>query len=47
MARTWHPDKNDGIEAAGMFRRIKLAYDVLRDSDLRREYDNELQRGHV
>lgn len=41
MALKYHPDKNQDASASDMFRRIKLAYDVLSDPACRRQYDVE------
>jgi curved DNA-binding protein CbpA len=41
MALKYHPDKNQDADASDMFRRIKLAYDVLSDPVSRRKYDAE------
>jgi tetratricopeptide (TPR) repeat protein len=41
MALKYHPDKNQDADASDMFRRIKLAYDVLSDPASRRQYDAE------
>lgn len=38
-ARQWHPDVNKEPEAAGMFRRISEAYQVLSDTRQRARYD--------
>ena len=43
MALKYHPDKNQEDGAADMFRRIKMAYDVLNDPEARRKYDNEIR----
>ena len=37
-ARTWHPDVNDE-DTTNQFRRVQEAYEVLRDSALRRKYN--------
>ncbi|KAL7455455.1 hypothetical protein ACHAWC_006992, partial [Mediolabrus comicus] len=44
MALKYHPDKNQEDGAAGIFRRVKLAYEVLRDDSTRIAYDDERRR---
>jgi molecular chaperone DnaJ len=44
LALQHHPDKDKSEGAADRFRRIKLAYETLSDSALRRQYDFELRR---
>ncbi len=40
LARKYHPDKNPGdTEAEGMFKEVQAAYDVLSDSEKRKQYD--------
>lgn len=38
-ARTYHPDINDDLDAAAQFIKVKQAYEVLSDPDLRARYD--------
>ena len=42
-ALKYHPDKNQQSGATDMFRRVKLAYDVLKDPAQKREYDLQLR----
>lgn len=42
-ALKYHPDKNQETGATDMFRRVKLAYDVLKDPTQKREYDTQLR----
>ena len=44
MALKYHPDKNSEDGAADMFRRVKLAYEVLGNDDTRFAYDAEQRR---
>jgi len=44
MALKYHPDKNQAEEAADIFRRVKLAYEVLGDDSTRIAYDAERRR---
>lgn len=44
MALKYHPDKNSEEGAADIFRRIKLAYEVLGNDDTRFAYDAEQRR---
>ena len=38
-----HPDKNQQTDSSDMFRRVKLAYDVLKDPAQKRDYDTQLR----
>lgn len=44
LAMAWHPDRNASHEAEDRFRRIRLAYEVLRDPQRRAEYDRRARR---
>lgn len=44
MALKYHPDKNSEDSAADIFRRVKLAYEVLTDENSRGRYD--IERGY-
>ena len=39
MAKIWHPDVCKEESAADVFRRVKLAYDILSDADTRARYE--------
>lgn len=40
LAKLWHPDTNEGsLEAAEMFRKVKAAFDCLKDPIKRKEAD--------
>ncbi|MGB0129891.1 MAG: DnaJ C-terminal domain-containing protein [Rhodocyclaceae bacterium] len=39
LAMTWHPDRNGSRDAEETFKRIRLAYEVLRDPRRRADYD--------
>lgn len=39
LAKFWHPDHNNDPKAVDMFQKISVAYDVLKDSQLRLKYD--------
>lgn len=42
LSKRYHPDRNDGsVEAADKFRDISAAYEVLKNTKLRREYDRD------
>lgn len=45
LAKLYHPDSNPdgGTETAEMFKALHVAYDTLRDADLRASYDAELR----
>lgn len=47
LAMAWHPDRNASHEAEDRFRRIRLAYEILRDPQRRAEYDREACRQTV
>ncbi len=38
-AKFWHPDHNEAANALEMFQKVSVAYDVLKDRPLRRQYD--------
>ena len=38
-AMTWHPDRNVSADAEETFKRIRSAYEILRDSKRRADYD--------
>ncbi len=38
-AKFWHPDHNEASNALEMFQKVAVAYDVLKDENLRRQYD--------
>lgn len=40
-ALKYHPDKNKGTETGDIFRRVKEAYDVLKDAERKRNYDRQ------
>lgn len=40
LALLYHPDKNSSLEAEVMFKAVVQAYDVLRDSEKRNQYDS-------
>ena len=39
LVMSWHPDRNSRADAAEKFKRIRFAYELLRDSQRRAEYD--------
>lgn len=39
LAKKWHPDRNEGEEAAARFQKISVAYNLLKDNDSRLKYD--------
>ncbi|CAD7950327.1 unnamed protein product [Amoebophrya sp. A120] len=39
LAKKYHPDRNAGHTAAGLFQKVQEAYDVLSDEKRRKEYD--------
>lgn len=43
-AMDWHPDRNTSDAAEETFKRIRLAYELLRDPDRRAEYDRARRR---
>ncbi|WP_309683461.1 DnaJ domain-containing protein [Polaromonas sp.] len=43
-ASSLHPDKNPAADAAGRFRAVQAAYDVLSDADKRQAYDENRRR---
>lgn len=47
LAMAWHPDRNASHEAADHFRRIRLAYEILRDPHRRAEYDRRARHHTV
>lgn len=51
LAMTWHPDRNGSHDAEERFKRIRSAYEILRDPHRRAEYDRSarhhaVRRGH-
>jgi hypothetical protein len=38
-AKFWHPDHNEDTKALEMFQKVSVAYDILKDEKLRRQYD--------
>jgi molecular chaperone DnaJ len=44
-AMIWHPDRNRGADAEEIFKRIRSAYDVLRDRSRRADYDRKATQG--
>lgn len=38
-AKFWHPDHNEAENALEMFQKVSVAYDILKDEKLRRQYD--------
>lgn len=40
LAKKWHPDKNDSPEAQQKYVEISTAYEILTDSDKRKQYEN-------
>ena len=42
QAMAWHPDRNDAPGAEHHFKRIRFAYDVLRDTERRAAYDRHV-----
>lgn len=44
-ALLWHPDKNEAPEALDKFKKINEAYEVLSDSNKRKQYDDSLNNG--
>ena len=44
MALKYHPDKNSEDGAADMFRRVKLAYEVLGNDNTQFAYDAKQRR---
>jgi len=41
MALKWHPDKNSSAEAEATMKQVNEAYEVLKDEDSRKVYDDE------
>lgn len=39
LAKKWHPDKNNSIDAEEHFKRVKVAYETLINPNARRKYD--------
>jgi DnaJ family protein C protein 1 len=45
LSLMWHPDKNSEPNAENMFRRIVGIYDILRDEEKRKRYNEILEFG--
>lgn len=45
LAKQYHPDKNKSPEASEKFKEISVAYDTLKDTEKREEYDLQLRFG--
>ncbi|MED6108506.1 hypothetical protein PIB30_024535 [Stylosanthes scabra] len=46
LARKYHPDVSEDLQAAELFKSIRHAYEVLSNEVTRIQYDRELQYGH-
>lgn len=45
LSKKYHPDKNNGIDEH--FKKIKEAYDILYDDEMRKKYDIQLLFGDI
>ena len=45
LAKVYHPDKNKGEDS--VFKNINLAYEILSDYELRKEYDSNLNNNQL
>ncbi len=39
LAKYWHPDHNEAVNALEMFQKVSVAYDILKEPETRRQYD--------
>ena len=47
LARLWHPDKNPDEQATKRFQEIGYAYEILKDSQKRKNYDFDLKKNNT
>ena len=47
MAKFWHPDHNEDSRAIEMFKKVSLAYDTLKDTKSRLQYDYNMICFHL
>ena len=39
LAKDWHPDHNEAANALEMFQKVSVAYNILKEEQMRRQYD--------